>query len=175
MQGTLDRFLSATWSYGLLVLKPLSIFVAFWVTATIISRVVTRFADDIAPQASALKLIVTLVRLTLLSLGAVTALGTAGVDVSALVASLGLTGFALGFAFRDALSNFIAGLLILFYRPFEPGDQISVAGFQGIVQSIDLRYTILKGQDAEYLIPNSLLFNNPITVNRAQPQAVPGK
>ena len=49
--------------------------------------------------------------------GAVTALGTSGIDVSALVAGLGLTGFALGFAFRYVLSNVLAGVLILMLPP----------------------------------------------------------
>ena len=48
--------------------------------------------------------------------GAVTALGTLGVDVSALVAGLGLTGFAVGFAIKDILSNVIAGFLIIMYQ-----------------------------------------------------------
>ena len=54
-------------------------------------------------------------KLSLIVFGLVTALGTAGVNVSALVAGLGLTGFALGFAFRDVLSNLLAGVLILLY------------------------------------------------------------
>lgn len=57
-------------------------------------------------------------------LGLVTALGTAGVNVSALVTSLGLVGFALGFALKDALSNIISGILLLLYRPFSVGDVI---------------------------------------------------
>ena len=57
-------------------------------------------------------------RVTLLVAGIVTALGTVGVDVSALVAGLGLTGFALGFAIKDTISNILAGVLLLVYRPF---------------------------------------------------------
>ena len=44
--------------------------------------------------------------------GFVTALGSVGVDVSALVAGLGLTGFALGFALKDTISNLLSGVLI---------------------------------------------------------------
>ena len=43
-------------------------------------------------------------------------LGILGVDIAALVAGLGLTGFALGFTLKDALSNLLAGILILFYQ-----------------------------------------------------------
>ena len=79
---------------------------------------------------------------------------------------LGLTGFALGFAFRDVLSNLLAGVLILLYRPFARGDRISVTGLEGVVTHIDLRYTNLEHEGNLMLIPNSNLFTNPITVFR---------
>ena len=100
----------------------------------------------------------------LLVFGAVTALGTTGINVSALVAGLGLTGFALGFAFRDILANVVAGVLILVYRPFTRNDRVAVAGFEGTVSAIDLRYTTLTTEDKRILIPNSTLFTNAISV-----------
>jgi len=97
-------------------------------------------------------------------LGIITALGTLGVNVTALVAGLGLTGFALGFALKDSVSNLLAGVLILAYRPFEMGNHISVAGHQGEVVNIDLRYTTLENEGEKYLIPNSLIFSNAVTI-----------
>ena len=64
-------------------------------------------------------------KIALITLGAVTALGNLGVDVSAIVVGLGLTGFALGFALRDTISNLLAGVLILLYSPFEIGNRIN--------------------------------------------------
>ena len=100
----------------------------------------------------------------MLIFGAITALGTAGINVSALVAGLGLTGFALGFAFRDILSNLLAGILIVIFAPFQQQDRISVAGLEGTVINIDLRYTTLQAEGKKILIPNSTLFTNAITV-----------
>src|ERR1041384_5660494 len=96
--------------------------------------------------------------------GLLTALGTMGINVSALVAGLGLTGFAMGFALKDALSNVLAGALILIYRPFRVRDRVSVAGLEGLVANIDLRYTTLQDQEKIYLIPNSTLFTTPIII-----------
>ena len=94
-----------------------------------------------------------------------TAIGTIGIDVKALVASLGLTGFALGFALKDIISNSLAGALILFYKPFHRGDHIDVAGSEGIVGSVDMRYTTLVVSDGQrILVPNSSLFTNTIRV-----------
>ncbi|MEO1993831.1 MAG: mechanosensitive ion channel domain-containing protein, partial [Planctomycetaceae bacterium] len=100
--------------------------------------------------------------------GAVTALGTIGVDVGALIAALGLTGFAIGLAFKDIVSNALSGILIIIYKPFEQGDQIKVSSFAGNVRSIDLRYTILSSDGDRVFVPNSLLFSNAITVESQQ-------
>ncbi len=111
---------------------------------------------------------------TILVIGIISALGTLGVNVSALIAGLGLSGFALGFALRDALSNLLSGILIILYQPFKIGDQIVVAGFEGTVSEINLRYSILNLDDNRYLIPNANLFNNTITV-RKKTKAGPNK
>jgi small-conductance mechanosensitive channel len=95
-------------------------------------------------------------------LGGVTALGTVGINVSALVAGLGLTGFAMGFGLKDILSNLVSGILILLYRPFSIHDQISVAGMEGRVTEIDLRYTRLEKEGKAFLIPNSMMITNTI-------------
>lgn len=104
------------------------------------------------------------VKALLLTLGSLTALGTMGVDVSALVAGLGLTGFALGFAVRDALSNVLAGVLTLVYQPFRAGDRILVTGLEGEVLDVDLRYTTLEAGGKRHLVPDPALFSNAVTV-----------
>ena len=100
----------------------------------------------------------------LIVFGFVTALGTLGINVSAIVAGLGLTGFALGFALKDTISNLLSGILILLYHPFRIGDTIKVSSYEGKVVSIDLRYTILSSDAGSILIPNSKLFTDPIIV-----------
>jgi small-conductance mechanosensitive channel len=146
------------------------IFVVFWLAGVVLRRFIlrlgqamdfnTRFVLALAGRTAALALTL---------FGAVSALGTMGVNVSALVAGLGLTGFALGFALKDVLSNFIAGLLILLYRPFELNDYISVTGLEGTVTEIDLRYTTLQKEGQKFLIPNSVLFTNSIGLFQRKP------
>ncbi len=143
------------------------ILIGFWLGGKVVQRIARRFYDRSEPSMrDAIGLLGQTAKVALIVLGVVTALGTTGVDVSALVAGLGLTGFALGFAFRDVLSNLLAGLLILFFRPFRHEDRIAVTGFEGRVASIDLRYTILEAEDGRILIPNSVLFTNPISLRR---------
>ena len=75
-----------------------------------------------------------------------------------------MTGFALGFALKDTISNLLSGILILLYRPFEIGNRIKISGYEGVVVSIDMRYTELEGEGRKILIPNSKSFTDPITV-----------
>jgi small conductance mechanosensitive channel len=146
----------------------LLIFLSFWFIGIIIKMIIrgvgVRFVSG---KKEAFALAAQLVKGVLISLGVVMALGKMGINVTALVAGLGLTGFALGFALRDILSNVLAGALILVYRPFEQNNRIVVAGFEGIVTHIDLRYTTLEAEGKKILIPNSTLFTNAISVLKA--------
>jgi small-conductance mechanosensitive channel len=142
------------------------IFVIFWIAAKILELLICRLTNRVPHNPDLVELLGRTAKIAVIVFGAITALGTVNVNVSALVAGLGLTGFALGFAFRDILSNFLAGFLILLYRPFNRGDRISVTGLEGTVTHIDLRYTMLANEANTILIPNSNLFTNPITVIR---------
>lgn len=102
--------------------------------------------------------------ISLLLFGVVTALGTVGIDVTALVAGLGLTGFALGFALKDIVSNTLAGILLIIYKPFRTGDTIMVTGLEGRVEEINLRYTQLLNEQTQIFIPNQTLLTNSVIV-----------
>jgi small conductance mechanosensitive channel len=112
------------------------------------------------------ELLASVARISLLVLGLITALGTLGVNIMGIVAGLGLTGFALGFALKDSIANLLAGVLILLYRPFDVGDHIDVSGFAGKVITVNLRYTELDAGSQLVLVPNSKLLTDPIRVTR---------
>ncbi|NEQ19659.1 MAG: mechanosensitive ion channel family protein [Microcoleus sp. SIO2G3] len=85
-----------------------------------------------------------------------------------LVQLLGISGVAIGFAFRDILQNFLAGILILLTEPFQIDDQIVFKDFEGTVENIQTRATTIRTYDGRRIvIPNSELFTNSITVNTA--------
>jgi small-conductance mechanosensitive channel len=85
-----------------------------------------------------------------------------------LVQLLGISGVAIGFAFRDILQNFLAGILILLTEPFQIDDQIVSKNFDGTVENIETRATTIRTYDGRRIvIPNSELFTNSITVNTA--------
>ncbi|HEY3533729.1 MAG TPA: mechanosensitive ion channel family protein [Casimicrobiaceae bacterium] len=85
-----------------------------------------------------------------------------------LVSVLGLSSVAIGFAFRDILQNFLAGILLLLSEPFRIGDQIKSGDFEGTVSNIETRATFITTYDGRRIVvPNSTLFVNPVTVNTA--------
>ncbi|HEY9666609.1 MAG TPA: mechanosensitive ion channel family protein [Coleofasciculaceae cyanobacterium] len=85
-----------------------------------------------------------------------------------LVELLGIGGVAIGFAFRDILQNFLAGILILLTEPFQIDDQIVFKSFEGTVEEIQTRATTIRTYDGRrVVIPNSELFTNSVTVNTA--------
>ena len=146
------------------VIGVVVILVVFFILSKIAKRIINSAAERLKLDSNLTSLLARTSNITLMIFGLVTALGTLGINVSALVAGLGLTGFALGFAMKDTISNLLSGVLILLYRPFELGNRIKVSGYEGIVISIDLRYTELDSEGNKVLIPNSKLFTDPITV-----------
>jgi len=87
-----------------------------------------------------------------------------------LVAGLGVSSVAIGFAFKDILQNWLAGLLILVRQPFEIGDQIVVNGYEGTVEKIETRATLIKTYDGQRaVIPNSDIYTNAVLVKTAFP------
>ncbi len=142
------------------------LFCVFWFASRVVKKLIFAAGEKAELEYPVVRLMAMTARVTLLVAGLVTALGTLGVDVSALVAGLGLTGFALGFAVKDTISNILAGVLLLVYRPFSKTDYVEVKGMEGKVTAIDLRYTTLQHDGQTILLPNSLLFTNPITIGK---------
>src|SRR5437868_7736299 len=152
------------------------ILLVFWLIARGAVALINRAGEAKKVTGDALYVLSRAAKLSLLAVGAVTALGTLGLDVTALVTSLGLTGLAVGFALKDIISNSLAGILILIYKPFQRQDRILVpavpVNLEGHVVHIDLRYTTLQLPDRKVLIPNANLLTNSIMVFQAPPPEI---
>ena len=71
----------------------------------------------------------------------------------------GVLGVALGFAFKDILENYLAGILLSVRQPFAPRDHVVIDGNEGIVMALTSRATILMTLDGNHLrLPNALVF-----------------
>jgi len=101
------------------------------------------------------QLLVRIVRIFVLALFAIMALQNLGVELLPLIAGLGVAGAGVALAMQGVLSNIVAGLTIIFTRPFRIGEYISIVGEEGQVENISLFSTILSHADqSQVVIPN---------------------
>lgn len=83
--------------------------------------------------------------------------------VGALVGTAGLAGLAVGFAFKDIVENYLAGIILAVRQPFAKNDQILVGGYEAKVVRLTPRETILMTLDGNHVrLPNALVFTSPM-------------
>lgn len=144
------------------VLSSIPFFIIWKISKSIMAKIIKQNQDH--SKISAILLIGRTINAIIFIFAILTILGTIGIDVRALVAGLGLTGFALGFALKDVLSNMLAGIIIIFYRPLAINSHVNVLGVSGKVVNIDMRYTTVQDGNEKHLIPNAKLISEKITI-----------
>lgn len=142
----------------------LAVFISFYALWKVLHWTLQPFFKKSSMDETTTVFINSLVKYGLLILGFVTALDSAGVKTSAVLASLGIVGLTIGFAARDSLSNLISGLIIFLDRPFVIGDLVEIDGNYGEVQRITLRSTRIVTVDGKMLaVPNIDVVNKTVT------------
>lgn len=93
------------------------------------------------------------------------------VGAAELLQLLGVGSVAIGFAFRDILQNFLAGILLLLREPFRQGDRVIYEGYEGVVEEITTRSTLISTYDGNrVIVPNGEIYTHPLTVLTAFPK-----
>ena len=131
----------------------------------VVTSVVGRLGEHLEATKRVQGLLGTLAYVAVLAAGTFIALGVLQLDgiVTSLLAGAGIVGLALGFAFQDIASNFIAGVLLAVRAPFRVGDLVQTNDFLGIVREINLRATILDTfQGQRVIVPNASVYQNPL-------------
>jgi small conductance mechanosensitive channel len=148
----------------------LLVFAVFYMGARLTRRVIRHLTEKRRKHRNVGLVLGRLAEGALLLVGALVALVIAvpSFQPAQLIQILGISGVAIGFAFRDILQNFLAGILLLLTEPFRLGDQIVVGSFEGTVEEIQTRATSIRTYDGRrVVIPNSDLFTQSVTVNTA--------
>ena len=104
------------------------------------------------------------IHLIILILTFILALTLLGVDVQGIITGLGLMSLAIGLALKDVITSVIASYVLLLYKPFNIGDEVSIKGVNGVVTKMDTRYTVLSSPNEINLIPNSEIMISTITL-----------
>lgn len=111
-----------------------------------------------------------LVRIVLLVVVIIAAIGQLGIQTTSFIAIFGAAGLAVGLALQGSLSNFASGVLIVLFRPYKVGDFIEGAGISGSVEQVQILTTILKtGDNKQVIVPNSQIMGSIITNYSANP------
>ena len=148
----IDMIVGLLTQYGLKILGALAIF--------FIGRIVARrLADWLAQLLTAREVDATLVGfsrslsyIVLMAAVVIAALNLLGFETTSIVAIMGAATLALGFALQDSLSNFAAGVMIIFFRPYKVGDLVEINGVFGVVQSVQIFNTIITSPDNKKVI-----------------------
>jgi small conductance mechanosensitive channel len=137
------------------LISALFIIIAGAIAARWIGKLTDRWFERKAMEPPVRMLLVRVVKLLVFVSALVVALGTAGMDVAALIAGFGVAGVGVGLAMQGVLGNLIAGLTIIFTKPFRINEYIELLGVQGQVMKIELfSTTLLHGDRSRIVIPN---------------------
>jgi small conductance mechanosensitive channel len=137
------------------LISALIVAVIGFVVARWIGKLMDRWLTRKAMEPPIRILLVRVARLLVFGMALVVALGTAGVDVMGLVTVVGVVGVGVGLALQGVLGNLMAGLTIIFTKPFRFGEYIEIAGVQGQVTSIELfTTTLLHADHSQVIVPN---------------------
>jgi small conductance mechanosensitive channel len=141
--------------YGFQVLGAIAIvvaglFVARWIGALVETRLGRQQLEPPLKQ-----LIVRVAKVVVMLFALVVAIDKLGFQIAPLVAGIGVAGLGIGIALQGVLSNVVAGLNIIFTKPFRVGEHIAVAGVHGDVVEIGLTATVLVHADrSRVIVPN---------------------
>jgi small-conductance mechanosensitive channel len=171
-----DRMLDAAVELLPNLILATVIFIIFLVLASAVRSVVRKVSQRRNHHRNLGLLLGQLAHISVIILGLLTALSAVAPSFHAadLIKMLGIGSVAIGFAFQNILQNFLAGILILMQEPFQIGDWINVTGLEGRVEDIETRATVVltsKGQ--RIVIPNAVLFTNPVVVGEVPPSTEP--
>lgn len=125
-------------------------YVGRWV-GQMLDKMLVRLEMDITVR----QLLVRITRILILILFLIMSLQNLGVDLLPLIAGLGVAGAGVALAMQGVLSNLAAGLTIIFTRPYRVNEYISIAGEEGLVETVSLFSTTLSHVDlSRIVIPN---------------------
>ena len=163
----MDKFLEKTQGFFNNNLSVILMFVAVLVIGISIAKIITNILKKIMYKTNiehtAVTFLLSLIKVLLYLIVAITALSTIGVNVTSLITAVGAAALTAGLALQDSLSNMVSGIIILFNKPFVAGDLLEFEGVRGKVESIQIFFTTISTPDNKLVtIPNSRLTTNNV-------------
>ncbi|HYA20686.1 MAG TPA: mechanosensitive ion channel domain-containing protein, partial [Burkholderiales bacterium] len=138
--------------FGPKLFVAILILAAGFIAAAWTAKITLRGLNKFELEPPVRDLLVRIVQILVLGLFAIMALQNLGVELLPLVAGIGLAGAGVALAMQGVLGNLVAGLTIIFTRPFRVGEYVSMLGEEGSVETISLFSTVLNHPDLSRVI-----------------------
>ena len=163
LQNLWNGFLDKLVGFTPKLITTVIILVVGYIIIRILVHIIEKFFDKVNFERSAETFIENIAKVALWGILLIVVLGNLGVNVSGLIAGLGIMGFIVGFALKDALGNLASGVFILFHKPFRVGDWVNIGGVVGGVERVGIAACVLKSPDnIKITIPNSKIWGDVI-------------
>lgn len=141
--------------YGFQVLGGIIVLLIGWILSSFAQRFVFNFLNKHKIDITMAKFIGQAVKIMVILLAALMAMGQFGIQIAPFIAGLSVIGFGTSFALQGPLSNYAAGITLIFTKPFKVGDIIEVVNEMGEVTDVSLARTELLTVDrTKIIIPN---------------------
>ena len=150
------------------ILFSFFILIIFWIVARLLTTSILKVINQHTNNNNIANIIASIIKNTIIIIGFITSLGTLGVNVSGIIAGLGISGVALSLALKDVLSNFVSGILIFIHEPFKIGDKITIEGQSGKVKNINLRYVTIEEDGKDILVPNLISASKIVIIDTSK-------
>jgi small conductance mechanosensitive channel len=155
---TLQSFIDWGLPFAQDFLLAIVIFIIGWIVSKWTNKLVQQALAKGKVDVALSRFLGTIAQYTVLVAAVIAALGTVGIETTSVVAVFASAGLAVGLALQGSLSNFAAGVMILFFKPFQLEDVITAGGHTGKVIDIGLFATTLHTPDnMKIIIPNSAI------------------
>ncbi len=163
MENILNTIMGYVTEYGLRIVIALVIFLVGRFIAKKITNVIRKLMEKANWDVTLVKFLGNMIYILLLFVVLIITLQTLGIDTTSFIAILGAATLAIGFALKDNLSNFAAGVMLLIFRPFEVGHFVEAGGAAGVVEEIGVFNTKIRTGDNKLIyVPNSSIVGGNI-------------
>ncbi len=163
--GKLESWLNTAISMLPNLVIALLVLIVFYVVSKALRQFVEKLLGKVTENLTIIHLIGSVVSITIAGIGLFISLSVLQLDdtVKTLLAGAGIIGLALGFAFQDIASNFIAGVILSLRHPFGVNDWIKAGDYYGKVDRLNLRNTILETPQGQVVyLPNKNVFESAL-------------
>ena len=144
------------------------IFFIGWIVSKWANKITARVLRRSKVDEALCRFLGTIAQYTVLAATVISALGAVGVETTSLVAVFASAGLAVGLALQGNLANFASGVMILFFRPVNLEDLVTVGGHTGFVKDIGIfASTILTPDNEKIIVPNSAITGDAIVNHTA--------